>query len=806
MYFFEKSWQANAWCWGRHVHLQKRVWQKAGAFLVASALTACGGGGGGGSGADGGISQGSTAPVFVAQPVSVTVYESEATNFQVLATGASTLTYQWKKNGKELAGETSDQLRIKAAAMADNGVLYSVEVSGPGGTTTSAKAKLTVLSASPQVVTSPAPQHVVADHVAKFSVTASGRPPLNYQWRKNGQDIAGAKSANYSEPVAVGDHDNQYTVVVSNDLGRVTSNIAKLSVQKPLLNDLVISEVSTCNAASLNCWFEIYNPTSTPIDLSAYSVRVSSAHVTTNESSVKTYGLPKVLVGADAYVVISGNANNATTRGTQIVKLNNEGIVPRWAANGFVELLKDDVTRDFVKFGTETQMPVTAEKWKNAAVKAMLSSDSDRGKSIVRPYPRTTDTNTGSAADWVAVDWATPGGRNDVPAGAEDADADGIPDASEMPGGSFAGLDLYAMGARTGQKDIFIEVDHMQSTDPGVIPREDSLRKVVESFAANGIRVHFDAGRIFSSEFSAARFNLGQSNHVVPYEKCVAFTQFNPCPFNSTTRRTIYDWKEESMELRRQSIFHYLLFANSLNNDGSAGGPTGVAELIGNDLIVSMGGVFLTAMDSLRENLLTNMQAATVMHELGHNLGLRHGGDEHTNFKPNYWSVMNYMYQLSGLDPDPTAITAYQRWSHARGDRQTPLCNLVGSPCGDPSQFIIDYSNGSGKPLNETQLIEADNVGRGANAGAYADWNGNFGEDKGTQAMDLNGDGRRSLLTDANDWRNLVFPFYRREGGSFGLSRVAETPKRLTPVSEDRQETIDEKPLSPALLQEIRSQ
>ncbi len=30
------------------------------------------------------------------------------------------------------------------------------------------------------------------------------------------------------------------------------------------------------------------------------------------------------------------------------------------------------------------------------------------------------------------------------------------------------------------------------------------------------------------------------------------------------------------------------------------------------------------------------------MHELGHNLGLRHGGMDDLNCKPNYLSVMNY--------------------------------------------------------------------------------------------------------------------------------------------------------------------
>ena len=41
--------------------------------------------------------------------------------------------------------------------------------------------------------------------------------------------------------------------------------------------------------------------------------------------------------------------------------------------------------------------------------------------------------------------------------------------------------------------------------------------------------------------------------------------------------------------------------------------------------------------------------ASTTMHELGHTLGLGHGGDALPNCKPNYLSVMNYMFQLGGL-------------------------------------------------------------------------------------------------------------------------------------------------------------
>jgi len=47
------------------------------------------------------------------------------------------------------------------------------------------------------------------------------------------------------------------------------------------------------------------------------------------------------------------------------------------------------------------------------------------------------------------------------------------------------------------------------------------------------------------------------------------------------------------------------------------------------------------------------MQASTLMHELGHNLERRHGGEAfEPNCKPLYLSVMNYLYQLRGLLDD----------------------------------------------------------------------------------------------------------------------------------------------------------
>src|SRR5689334_22291027 len=99
----------------------------------------------------------------------------------------------------------------------------------------------------------------------------------------------------------------------------------------------------------------------------------------------------------------------------------------------------------------------------------------------------------------------------------------------------------------------------------------------------------------------------------------------------------------------RRFAFHYALFTHLQTNDTTDPLQTssGCGELPGNDFQVSMGG-FSGGVGTLQE------QAGTLMHEFGHNLNLRHGGGDGLNYKPNYLSIMNYRYQLSGIPPtDP---------------------------------------------------------------------------------------------------------------------------------------------------------
>src|SRR5260370_10391560 len=75
----------------------------------------------------------------------------------------------------------------------------------------------------------------------------------------------------------------------------------------------------------------------------------------------------------------------------------------------------------------------------------------------------------------------------------------------------------------------------------------------------------------------------------------------------------------------------------------------GTAEIIGDDTIVATGPfVDIGAVPNIASIPLESW-AGLAMHELGHNLGLLHGGADCFNNKPNYVGVMNYRFYLNGI-------------------------------------------------------------------------------------------------------------------------------------------------------------
>ena len=87
--------------------------------------------------------------------------------------------------------------------------------------------------APPVITVQPSDWTVKVGRHARFSVTATGALPLNYQWRKDGTEIGGAHRSTYVTPAATkDDNGTTYDVIVSNTSGSVISNTASLTVTK----------------------------------------------------------------------------------------------------------------------------------------------------------------------------------------------------------------------------------------------------------------------------------------------------------------------------------------------------------------------------------------------------------------------------------------------------------------------------------------------------------------------------------------------------------------------------------------------
>jgi hypothetical protein len=84
---------------------------------------------------------------------------------------------------------------------------------------------------APSITMHPTDQVVAVGQSATFTVGASGTPPLNYQWQRNGSDISGANSTSYTiASVSQSDDGAMFRCRVSNAYGTVTSNPAQLII------------------------------------------------------------------------------------------------------------------------------------------------------------------------------------------------------------------------------------------------------------------------------------------------------------------------------------------------------------------------------------------------------------------------------------------------------------------------------------------------------------------------------------------------------------------------------------------------
>ena len=85
------------------------------------------------------------------------------------------------------------------------------------------------VAAVPTITTHPANTIAYAGNAATFSVVTAGTG-LTYQWQKDGVNIAGATTPNYTIISVVTGDAGTYRVIVTNASGTITSNGAVLTV------------------------------------------------------------------------------------------------------------------------------------------------------------------------------------------------------------------------------------------------------------------------------------------------------------------------------------------------------------------------------------------------------------------------------------------------------------------------------------------------------------------------------------------------------------------------------------------------
>jgi hypothetical protein len=309
--------------------------------------------------------------------------------------------------------------------------------------------------------------------------------------------------------------------------------------------------------------------------------------------------------------------------------------------------------------------------------------------------------------------------------------------------------------------DIYVQFDYMAaSMVPGQeeaethAPLPAAVDAVTAAFTGRGVTLHIDP-----------------VHHLLPHSQVVYFPSFPPDPCAAGDAVDFYALKAAHFDPRRQIGYHYLVFGHDSCYAGSAeSGASGMSEILGNDGMVTLGSFTYDGTVAQIEEKKKREQAGTFLHELGHNLKLHHGGPDDSSCvpspcpgidlikKPNYFSSMNYLYQLGGILRAQTAGTI------------VPL---------DPTvPWRVDFSSDPLVPLIESSLDE--NVGlngapppRDRDIANYVcfgtdpylapgqgpvDWNcdGTIGP---SVVADINGDGETTPLPGANDWDHLAYQF-----------------------------------------------
>ena len=197
------------------------------------------------------VSAAPVAPSITTQPTNQTGTAGGSLTLTVVAAGTGPLNYQWRQDGGAVANETNSTFNLTSLTTNHAGS-YAVVITNSVGSITSSVAIVTVNPApiAPTITAQPESLTVTSGSNAAFSVTVTGTAPFRYQWRKAGVAVAGATNGTLTFAPAVALSAGDYTVVVTNVAGSVTSTVATLTVTVPPVPDAIRPTLAVVSPAS----------------------------------------------------------------------------------------------------------------------------------------------------------------------------------------------------------------------------------------------------------------------------------------------------------------------------------------------------------------------------------------------------------------------------------------------------------------------------------------------------------------------------------------------------------------------------